>query len=61
VDRATEIAVDLIVATALLYFAVTYMLLLSKLRGYRRKPYTFVQVGLVYSTLQVIPTSNAGS
>jgi len=41
------------VACALLYFAITYVLLLSKLRGYRKQPYTFVQVGLVYNTLQV--------
>ena len=53
VDRATGIMVDLIVAFALLYFVITYVLLLVKLRGYRKQPYTFVQVGLVYNTLQV--------
>ena len=53
VDRATQITVDVIVAFALLYFAVTCILLLSKLRSYRKLPYTFVQVGLVYNTLQV--------
>ena len=53
VDHATQITVDVIVAFALLYFAVTCILLLSKLRSYRKLPYTFVQVGLVYNTLQV--------
>ena len=53
VDGATRIAVDLIVAFAMLYFVVTCILLLSKLRSYRKLPYTFVQVGLVYNTLQV--------
>lgn len=53
VDRATSIMVDLIVAWALLYFVITYSLLAFKLRGYRKQPYTFVQVGLVYNTLQV--------
>ena len=45
--------VDFIVAFALLYFLVTYVLLLIRLKGYRKQPYTFVQVGLVYNTLQV--------
>ena len=53
VDHATQITVDIIVAFAVLYFAVTCVLLLSKLRSYRKLPYTFVQVGLVYNTLQV--------
>ncbi|KAA6424283.1 MAG: hypothetical protein FRX49_05495 [Trebouxia sp. A1-2] len=53
IDRATEITVDIIVASAVLYFVITYALLLSKLKGYRRKPYTSVQVGLVYNTLQL--------
>lgn len=53
VDRATQIIVDVIVALAVLYFVVTCILLLSKLRSYRKLPYTFVQVGLVYNTLQV--------
>ncbi|DBA85888.1 TPA: hypothetical protein ACH3X1_005433 [Trebouxia sp. C0004] len=53
VDRATAITVDIIVASAVLYFVITYALLLSKLKGYRRKPYTSVQVGLVYNTLQL--------
>ena len=52
-DRATQITVDIIVAFAVLYFAVTCVLLLSKPRSYRKLPYTFVQVGLVYNTLQV--------
>ena len=52
-DHTTTIVVDLIVAFALLYFAITYLLLLLRLRGYRKQPYTFVQVGLVYTTLQV--------
>ena len=52
VDRATQITVDVIVALAVLYFVVTCILLLSKLRSYRKLPYTFVQVGLVYNTLQ---------
>lgn len=55
VDHATQITVDLIVAFAALYFVVTCILLLSKLRSYRKLPYTFVQVGLVYNTLQVPP------
>ena len=53
VDKATQIMVDFIVAFALLYFLVTYVLLLIRLKGYRKQPYTFVQVGLVYNTLQV--------
>ena len=53
VGHSTSVIVDCIVACALLYFAITYVLLLSKLRGYRKQPYTFVQVGLVYNTLQV--------
>lgn len=53
VDHATTIAVDIIVALSVLYFALTYVMLLTKLRGYRKLPYTFVQVGLVYNTLQV--------
>ena len=53
VDRATSIIVDCIVALALLYFLITYILLFAKLRGYRKQPYAFVQVGLVYNTLQV--------
>lgn len=61
VDRATNITVDIIVALAILYFAVTYALLLYKLRGYRRLPYTFVQVGIVYNTLQVSTASNPGN
>lgn len=52
VDRATGIIVDCIVALALLYFLITYVLLFAKLRGYRKQPYTSVQVGLVYNTLQ---------
>ena len=56
-DRATAITVDIIVALSVLYFAVTYVMLLTKLRGYRKLPYTFVQVGLVYNTLQVSPHS----
>ena len=52
VDRATQITIDVIVALAVLYFVVTCILLLSKLRSYRKLPYTFVQVGLVYNTLQ---------
>jgi len=54
VDRATSIIVDFIVALALLYFVVTYILLAVKLKGYRKQPYAFVQVGLVYNTLQVL-------
>ena len=54
VDRATSIIVDFIVALALLYFVVTYVLLALKLKGYRKQPYAFVQVGLVYNTLQVL-------
>ena len=54
VDRATNIIVDCIVALALLYFVVTYVLLALKLKGYRKQPYAFVQVGLVYNTLQVL-------
>ncbi len=54
VDRATSIIVDSIVALALLYFVVTYILLALKLKGYRKQPYAFVQVGLVYNTLQVL-------
>ncbi len=54
VDRATSIIVDFIVALALLYFVVTYILLALKLKGYRKQPYAFVQVGLVYNTLQVL-------
>ncbi len=53
VDRATSIIVDFIVALALLYFVITYILLALKLKGYRKQPYAFVQVGLVYNTLQV--------
>ncbi|KAL0050321.1 hypothetical protein WJX82_008957 [Trebouxia sp. C0006] len=53
VDRATSIIVDFIVALALLYFVVTYILLALKLKGYRKQPYAFVQVGLVYNTLQL--------
>ena len=53
VDRATSIIVDFIVALALLYFVVTYILLALKLKGYRKQPYASVQVGLVYNTLQV--------
>ena len=53
VPHATSVIVDCVVASALLYFVVTYILLLSKLKGYRKQPYTFVQVGLVYNTLQV--------
>ncbi|KAL0050037.1 hypothetical protein WJX82_003243 [Trebouxia sp. C0006] len=53
VGHPTSVIVDCIVACALLYFAITYVLLLSKLRGYRKQPYTFVQVGLVYNTLQL--------
>ena len=53
VGHSTGVIVDCIVACALLYFAITYVLLLSKLRGYCKQPYTFVQVGLVYNTLQV--------
>ena len=54
IDRATAIIVDFIVAIALLYFIATCVLLLSKLRSYRKQPYTSVQVGLVYNTLQVL-------
>ena len=53
VDHITTIFVDLVIALALLYFVITYILLLVKLKGYRKQPYTFVQVGLVYNTLQV--------
>ncbi|KAA6429424.1 MAG: hypothetical protein FRX49_00818 [Trebouxia sp. A1-2] len=53
VDRATGIIVDFIVALALLYFVVTYLLLALKLKGYRKQPYASVQVGLVYNTLQL--------
>ncbi|KAL0042227.1 hypothetical protein WJX77_006708 [Trebouxia sp. C0004] len=53
VDRATSITVDFIVALALLYFLVTYILLALKLKGYRKQPYASVQVGLVYNTLQL--------
>lgn len=52
VDKATTIFTGLIIALALLYFLITYALLLAKLRSYRKQPYTFVQVGLVYNTLQ---------
>ena len=54
VDHATAIVVDIIVAFAILYFFITWVLLLSKLRSYRKQPYTFVQVGRVYNTLQVV-------
>lgn len=54
VDRATAIVVDIIVAFAILYFLVTWVLLLSKLKSYRKQPYSFVQVGRVYNTLQVV-------
>lgn len=57
VDRATGIIVDFIVALALLYFVVTYLLLALKLKGYRKQPYASVQVGLVYNTLQVLLVS----
>ncbi|KAL3143143.1 hypothetical protein ABBQ38_003412 [Trebouxia sp. C0009 RCD-2024] len=53
VDRATLVAVNVIVAFAVLYFLVTFTLLVSRLRSYRKLPYTFVQVGLVYNTLQL--------
>ena len=53
VDRATAITVYIIVAIAILYFGLTCILLLARLRGYRNMPYTFAQVGLVYNTLQV--------
>ena len=53
IPHATSVVVNCLVASALLYFVVTYILLLSKLKGYRKQPYTFVQVGLVYNTLQV--------
>lgn len=53
VDRATQIIIDVIVAFAAVYFAVTCTLLLSRLRSYRKLFYTFVQVGLVYNALQV--------
>ena len=52
-DRVVDLIVDLIIALALLYFAITYILLLLKLKGYKKQNYTFVQVGLVYNTLQV--------
>lgn len=48
-----RILVYCIVAFALLYFAITWILLVLKLKGYRKQHYSFVQVGLVYNTLQV--------
>ena len=53
VKRDTMIAVDITVALAAIYFAATYVLLILKLRSYRRQSYTSVQVGIVYNTLQV--------
>ena len=53
VPHATSVIVDCVVASALLYFVLTYILLLSKLKGYRKQRYSSVQVGLVYNTLQV--------
>ena len=61
VDHATQIVVNVIVAFAVLYFLATCTLLLSKLRSYRKLPYTFVQVGLVYNTLQVRLLAPAGA
>ena len=53
VDRTTQVIVNVIVAFAVLYFLVTCTLLVSRLRSYRKLPYTYMQVGLVYNTLQV--------
>ena len=57
IDHQTTAAVDFIVVVALLYFVVTCLLLLARLRGYRNQPYTSVQVGKVYNTLQVSSAS----
>ena len=40
-------------ACAILYLVLTYLLLWFKLKSYRQRAYTSVQVGLVYNTLQV--------
>lgn len=48
----TEVSVDTVIALAATYFAC-HILLIRKLRSYRRQAYTVVQVGIVYNTLQV--------
>lgn len=52
-SRKVEVSVAIVIALAATYFAATYFLLIGKLRSYRRQAYTVVQVGIVYSKLQV--------
>ena len=53
-DRATKISIDLIVAVAILYFALTCYILMYKLRLYKKQPYEEIQVAVVFYRLQVI-------
>lgn len=56
-DRATKISIDMMVAVAILYFAVTCTILMSKLRQYKKLPYAEIQVAVVFYRLQVHHTS----
>jgi len=52
-DRTTKISIDMMVAVAIVYFAVTCYILMYKLRQYKRLPYADIQVALVFYRLQV--------
>ena len=52
-DRTTKISIDMIVAVAILYFALTCYILIYKLRKYKRQPYEEIQVAVVFYRLQV--------
>lgn len=57
-DRTTKISIDMIVAVAILYFALTCYILIYKLRKYKKQPYEEIQVAVVFYRLQVtmLPT-----
>ena len=52
-DRTTKISIDMIVAVAILYFALTCYILMYKLRKYKKQPYEEIQVAVVFYRLQV--------
>jgi len=52
-DRTTKISIDMIVAVAILYFALTCYILIYKLRKYKKQPYEEIQVAVVFYRLQV--------
>lgn len=53
IDKGTRVGIISAVILAVLYFAITWLLLRHKLRWFRQMPWTAVNKGVVYNTLQV--------